>query len=290
MSKDKFIDVGQVLKDKAPALNKWLPGFVVSFLRRKFHEEEINTIMADLKDVHGLEFNTRGLEKLGARIESIHPENVPKTGGIIVVANHPLGGLDGMALVKAVGDIRPDVHFVVNDVLKQLKNYGDVFVGVDKISATSATSLRTIENVLKSEDAVLFFPAGLVSRKQNGQIRDLEWKKSFVTQAIDHKRVIVPVFIEGENSAFFYRFANFRKRLGIKVNLEMLLLPSEMFKQKGHTIKMHFGKSFDSAALDKSKTHRAWAALIKDYIYSEPFKKDEPFEKFIGSLPKKPNT
>jgi putative hemolysin len=165
-----------------------------------------------------------------------------------------------------------------------------VFVGVDKISATSATSLRTIENVLKSEDAVLFFPAGLVSRKQNGQIRDLEWKKSFVTQAIDHKRVIVPVFIEGENSAFFYRFANFRKRLGIKVNLEMLLLPSEMFKQKGHTIKMHFGKSFDSAALDKSKTHRAWAALIKDYIYSEPFKKDEPFEKFIGSLPKKPNT
>src|SRR5207253_1381214 len=108
---------------------------------------------------------------------------VPKTGGIIVAANHPLGGLDGMALIRAVGEIRPDVRFFVNDVLKNLKNYGDVFVGVNKVGSTSATSLRTMENIFMSPDAVLFFPAGLVSRKIKGKVVDLDWKKSFETQA-----------------------------------------------------------------------------------------------------------
>ena len=115
--------------------------------------------------------------------------------------------------------------------------------------ATSATSLRTIESVLYTDEAVAFFPAGLVSRKQKGKIIDLEWKKSFVTQAIDHKRKIVPVFIEGENSKFFYRFANFRKKVGIKANIEMLFLPDEMFKQRGRTVKVHFGEAFDAAIL-----------------------------------------
>ena len=186
-----------------------------------------------------------------------------------------------MAFVKAIGEVRPDIHFVVNDVLKNLKNYGDVFIGINKIKSTSHTSLRTIESVLVTDEAVGFFPAGMVSRKQKGLIRDLEWKKSFVTQAIDHKRQIVPVFIEGENSKFFYRFANFRKMIGIKGNLEMLLLPDEMFKQRGHTIKVHFGKAFDSAILDRRMSHKAWAAHIKQYVYSHEFKKGISFEDYI---------
>ena len=140
-----------------------------------------------------------------------------------------------------------------------------------------------MENIFLSEDAILFFPAGLVSRKQNGLIRDLEWKKSFVTQAIDHDRQIVPVFIEGENSKFFYRFANFRKRIGIKANIEMIFLPDEMFKQRGHTVKIHFGKPFESSILDNTKSHRAWASLIKKYVYSEEFKKGIIFEEYIKS-------
>jgi 1-acyl-sn-glycerol-3-phosphate acyltransferase len=283
MSENKFVDVEKVLGEKAPGLVKWPPKFVLAFLKRKFHEAEINQIMLDLKDFHGLEFNKKGLEKLGVNIQSLNSNHVPKTGGVIVVANHPLGGLDGMALVHAVGEVRPDVRFVVNDVLKKLENYGDVFVGVDKISATSTASLRTMERVLQSQDAILFFPAGLVSRKQKGVIRDLEWKKSFVTQSIDHQRQIVPVFIEGENSRFFYRFANFRKFLGIKANIEMLFLPDEMFKQRGHTVKMHFGPPFQSSVLDSSKTHRAWAAVIKQYIYSEEFKNGIHFEEFLKS-------
>jgi putative hemolysin len=284
MTNKKFVDVDKVLQDKAPSIKKWFPRFAISWLKNKLHENELNEIMHELKDVYGLEFNAKGLEKFGANIVSVNPENVPKTGAIIVAANHPLGGLDGMALIKAVGDIRPDVRFLVNDVLKTLKNYGEVFVGINKIKQTSATSLRVMENFLMSDDAILFFPAGLVSRKRKGVVKDLEWKKSFVTQAVDHSRAIVPVYIEGENSKFFYRFANMRKRVGIKPNIEMLFLPDEMFKQKGQTIKIHFGKPFDSAILDKSKSHKRWAEIIRQYIYSDEFKKGIIFEEYILSL------
>jgi putative hemolysin len=285
MKEKKFIDVGKVIEEKAPKLKKWMPKLALVWLKRKLHEDEINQLMHELKDEYGLEFNKKGLQKFGANIETVNSNYIPKTGGIIVASNHPLGGLDGMALIKAIGDIRIDVRFVVNDVLDNLKNYGDVFVGVNKISSTSAKSLRVMENVLNSEDAVIFFPAGLVSRKQKGEIKDLVWKKSFVTQAIDHHRHIVPVFIEGENSKFFYRFANFRKRIGIKANIEMMFLPDEMFKQKGQTIKIHFGKPFDSSILDGSKSHKAWAAHIKQYVYSKEFKKGIVFEEYIKLKP-----
>lgn len=281
MSHPKFIDVGQVLKDKIPGIERWLPGFTINWLRRKLHEDELNQAMHMLKDIYGLEFNAKALEFLGANIETVNPQHISANERIIVASNHPLGGLDGMALINAVGKIRPDVRFLVNDVLKNLKNFGDLFVGVNKIGNNSAKSLRSMDEVLRSDDAVLIFPAGLVSRKQQGLIRDLEWKKSFITQAIDHNRIIVPTYIEGENSKFFYRFANIRKKIGIKGNIEMLFLPDEMFKQKGQTIKIHFSKPFDAAILHDKKSHREWAAHLKKFIYSEEFRKGIPFEEYM---------
>lgn len=281
MEDTKFIDVEKILKEKAYKLYKWLPRFAITWLKKKLHEDDINEAMEHLKDDVGLEFNRRGLIKLGAKVESFNDQLVPKTGSIIIVSNHPLGGLDGMALIKAVGDTRPDVHFLVNDVLKKIKNYGDIYVAVNKLGATSAKHLRVMEEVFRTESALLIFPAGLVSRKQNGLVRDLEWKKTFVTQAIDHHRMIQPVFIEGENSKFFYNFAMWRKRLGIKANIEMLFLPDEMFKARKETIKVHFSKPFDSALLDSSKTHKQWSALIYQYIYSAEFMNGIPFDEYM---------
>jgi 1-acyl-sn-glycerol-3-phosphate acyltransferase len=281
MEKKKFIDIEKILKEKAYKLYKWLPRFAINWLKKKLHEDDINDAMEHLKDDVGLEFNRRGLDKLGAKVESVHAELVPKTGSIVIVSNHPLGGLDGMALIKAVGEVRPDVRFFVNDVLKNLKNYGEIFVAVNKLGAASASSLRVMEEVFRTESALLLFPAGLVSRKQNGLVRDLEWRKSYVTQAIDHKRMIQPTFIEGENSQFFYNFAMWRKRIGIKANIEMLFLPDEMFKARKETIKIHFSKPFDSSLLDASKTHKQWSALIYQYIYSPEFMKGIPFEEYM---------
>ncbi|MFN6038502.1 MAG: 1-acyl-sn-glycerol-3-phosphate acyltransferase [Bacteroidota bacterium] len=283
MEEIKFVDVDKIISERAPKLKKWLPSFIFSWLKKKLHEDDINYIMNRIKDYYGLEYNTKALELLGAKIETVNSHYVPQTGGIIVASNHPLGGLDGMSLVKAVGDIRTDTRFVVNDVLKNLKNYGDVFIGVNKISSTSAKSLRIMENHLMTNDAVIFFPSGLVSRKINGKIMDLPWRKGFVTQAVDHKRDIVPVFIEGENSKFFYRFANFRRTLGIKANFEMLFLPDEMFRQKGRTVKIYFGKPFSYKLLDERFSHKKWAENIKKYVYSDHFMKGVSFEDFLSS-------
>jgi 1-acyl-sn-glycerol-3-phosphate acyltransferase len=281
MNNNKFIDVEKILKQKAYKLYKWLPRFALNWLKKKLHEDDINSTMLHLANFEGLEFNSEGLKLLGASVESVNGHFIPKTGRVTVASNHPLGGLDGMALIKAVGEVRPDVRFLVNDVLKNLKNYGDVFVPVNKVGATSAASLRLMEELFRSDNAILIFPSGLVSRKQNGLIRDLKWRKSFVTQAIDHNRMVQPVFIEGENSKFFYNFAKWRKRLGIKANIEMLFLPDEMFKANKKTIRIHFSKPFNANILDNSKSQREWSELIYKYIYSSEFMKGISFEDYI---------
>ena len=184
MEAKKFIDIGKVIQEKAPKVKRWLPSFLLAWLKHKLHEDEINKIMYELKDVYGVDFNNGVIQKLGAKVESINAHHIPTSGGIILAANHPLGGLDGMAFVKTIAEVRPDIHFVVNDVLKNLKNYGDVFIGINKIKFTSASSLRTVESVLQTEDAIGFFPAGLVSRKQNGIIQDLFLSISYHLTAI----------------------------------------------------------------------------------------------------------
>lgn len=277
----KFINIEKILKEKSPQLHRWLPRFAINWLKKKLHEQEINDAMHQLRDERGLKFNSKALEILGAKVESLNAENIPLDKNVTIAANHPLGGLDGMALIKAVGDHRADVHFFVNDILKNISNYDDVFIAVNKLGAASAGSLRTMEEIFRKGGAVLIFPAGLVSRKQNGLVRDLSWKKSFVTQAIDHKRMVVPTFIEGENSKFFYNFAQWRKRLGIKANIEMLFLPDEMFKANKKTIRIHFGKPFNYTVFNESRSHKAWADLMYKYIYSPEFMKGVNFEEYV---------
>lgn len=234
--------------------------------------------MEYLGQFHGLEHNTEILKYLGVKVESFHADRIPIKESVIIIANHPLGGLDGMALIKTVGEVREDVRFIVNDILKNLKNFGDIFVGVNKVGGTSRTALQTIEEVYSSGAAILIFPAGLVSRKQDDDIKDLEWNKSFISKALKYNKPILPVFIEGNNSKFFYNFAKWRKRLGIKANLEMLLLPDEMFKQKNKAIKVHFGFPISPEILSKNKSQREWANELKEYVYSGSIQKGIPFK------------
>ncbi len=290
MSDPKFVDVEKILREKAFGLYRWLPRFAISWLKKKLHESDINAAMVKLKDERGLEFNRKALDHLGAKVISVHSELIPKTENVTIAANHPLGGLDGMALIKAVGEVRPDVHFFVNDILKNVSNYEDVFIAVNKLGAASAGSLRTMDSVFRKGGAVLIFPAGLVSRKQNGLIRDLSWKKSFITQAIDHKRLIQPVFIEGSNSRFFYNFARWRKRLRIRGNLEMLWLPDEMFSATKKEIRIHFSKPFSYELLDESRSHKGWADFIYQYIYSPEFMKGVTFEEYLTASRKVQST
>jgi putative hemolysin len=280
MSTAKFIDVEKVLREKATALYRILPRFAINWLKRKLHEDEINEGMVYLSQFHELEFNAEVLKYFNVTVEVHGVENLPKTGGVIIAANHPLGGMDGMALIKAIGDVREDVRFIVNDILKNIKNYGNVFVGVNKVGGQSRNSLQMVERIYSTEAAILIFPAGLVSRKFPDGIRDLEWNKSFINKSIKYNKPIVPVFIEGKNSDFFYNFSRNRKRFGIKANIEMLFLPDEMFKQKGKTIKIHFGKAIEPSYFYTQHTPQQWTNIMYKYCYSGAIQKGISFREY----------
>jgi len=168
---------------------------------------------------------------------------------------------------KEVGDIFPNVQFIVNDILLNIENLDPIFVPVNKHGKQSSEYVRRIDETYRSEAQVLNFPAGLCSRKVKGQIVDLEWHKSFINKAKKHQRDIIPVYISGRNSGFFYNLARIRALLGIKANIEMLYLPNEMFKQQEKNIDIIFGKPIDYRVLDKRFTPREWAQKIKNHVY-----------------------
>jgi putative hemolysin len=182
--------------------------------------------------------------------------------------NHPLGGMDAMALVTALKNQRTDLKFIVNDILLHLESMQGMFVGVNKHGRNSNSNLLKIDEIFSTGSAVCIFPAGLVSRKTHGKVQDLEWKKTFVSLSIKHNQPIVPVYIDGTLSNFFYRLASLRKAIGIKANIEMFFLVDELFKQKNATMKLTFGKPIYPESLSKSRSQKEWANEIRAQVYS----------------------
>ncbi len=271
---ERTIDVEKVFRSKSSRLADWMPGFVYKYLRRVIHEDEINKALFDNRDKYGLDFIRAILDQFGAKLVSHGIENIPETGKYIIASNHPLGGLDGLALMQTVGEVRNDIVFPVNDLLLFLPNLRELFIPINKHGSNSE-NFRTIHNTFSSGKIILFFPAGLVSRKQGGIISDLEWKKTVITFAVKYQRSVIPAFIDGSNSTFFYNLAWMRKTLGIGANIEMLYLPDEMYKQKNKTIDIIFGKPVDYTRFDKSATHSEWALKLKEHVYklrSDPHK------------------
>lgn len=267
MSEDKFIDVERVIKSKNPKLLKRLPGFVLRYLKRIIHEEEINNFIVENKDKKNQEFCEAVVDHFNIKIEVKHLERIPKEGGIVIAMNHPLGGMDAMILVTALQEHRTDLKFIVNDILMNLHNLNELFVGVNKIGKNKTSTRKQIEDLFTSDEAVCIFPAGLVSRRHSNRVEDLEWKKTFVTYSRKYDRTIVPVYIDGRLSNFFYRLSNWRKRLGIKANIEMLYLSNELFKQENKTMKFVVGNPVSKELLYSGLNDRQLAQKVKQLVY-----------------------
>ena len=263
-----------------------IPGFVFNYLRKITHQEEINGYIYKNRNLFGLDFIDAILTEFGVKsdiaisqslLPSYPPTLLPSeilshiispSGRYIIASNHPLGGMDGMALIREVGKFRKDIVFPVNDLLMNLPGLQPLFIPINK-HGKNTENIGIIEQTFTSDKVILYFPAGLVSRKhKGGVIKDLDWKKTFITKAKKHHRDIIPVFITGRNSDFFYNLSRWRTKLGIKANLEMLYLVDEMVKQKGKTLKMIFGEPISYSFFDKSKSDVQWAQFVKDKVYS----------------------
>jgi 1-acyl-sn-glycerol-3-phosphate acyltransferase len=265
----KFIDLEKIIGKKNPRLLKMLPGFVLGYLKRTIHENDLNGFVAANKNKQGLDFVNAIIYEFGANITVNGTENIPPRGGCIFASNHPLGGLDALALMSVIGKVRSDMKFIVNDVLMAIDNLSSLWAPVNKHGRNTTETTKTIDELYASEQATLIFPAGLVSRKNSewGPIRDLEWKKSFITKAKKFHRDVIPVYIEGKNSQFFYGLARWRKRLGIKANIEMFYLVDEMYSQKNKSINIIIGKPVTWMQFHEGVHDTEWAERMKNHVY-----------------------
>lgn len=269
----RLIDIEKAIKDKNPRLLKWMPGLLMKYIKNTLRQDELNYILYKNRHKEGKDFLDAGPEEFDIDITFKGLENIPKEGGVYLTANHPLGGLDGVAMLSVVSQVRTDLKFFVNDLLMQIKNFGPFFVPVNKHGMNGREYRERFEAVYSSEDCLLIFPAGLVSRKQSrGRIEDLQWKKSIIIKAQEYQKPIIPVHITAKNSNKFYNVAKWRKRLGIKANVEMFFLADEMFKQRGKNIHFEFGKPIPASHWDDSKKPEEWVQWLKEKVYSLPSK------------------
>ena len=267
------LDIRSILNSRIPKKKrKWIPSFLITGVEKLIRQKELNEILRATLPSEGSEFAKRVLEYLGISVSVEGLENLEDGSRYMFASNHPLGGLDGMALITVLGSMYGDenMRFLVNDMLMNVEPLKGIFLPVNKFGKQGKAYAQIINEKMESDCQIFQFPAGLCSRlHDNGEIADLEWQKSFVAKAIEFKRDIVPVFFVGKNSKKFYKIARWRKKLGIKFNLEQILLPSELCKSSGSKYRIIFGKPLSWQSLAASgKSYKELATEIRLASYS----------------------
>lgn len=245
-----------------------LPEFAIRFLGRFLHIDFLNEFF--VKGYEGVEFCTEALKALDVSVVVEGLDNIPVDGNAYTFAsNHPLGGIDGVALGSIVGNrFNGKIKYIVNDFLMHIQGLAPLCVPVNKTGGQSRELPRLINEAFSSDNNILVFPAGICSRKIKGKIQDLPWGKSFIVKSIENSRPIVPVHFIASNSKRFYRVARFCDSLHLKFNIAMALLPDEMYKARHSQFKVVFGKPIPPETFDGSKTPAQWAAWVRECVYN----------------------
>ena len=268
---EKTIDIEKILKDKMGAKAKFVPGFLVRWLKRIVHQDQINAFLWESRDKTGVEWLEACVEYLDIKLEVEGKENLPAPDDkrlYTFVSNHPLGGQDGVALGAVIGrhyDGR--FRYLVNDLLMNLPGLAPLCIPINKTGSQSRNFPAMVKAGFESDNHMLMFPAGLCSRRHNGLIRDIPWSKTFVSKSVEYQRDIVPIHFSGQNSNFFYRLANFSDRF-LPFNLAMIFLADEMYKNVHKSFQIKIGKPIPWQTFDKNKSPMEWAQFVRERVYS----------------------
>lgn len=263
----QVLDIEKIVKSKAGKKAKYIPKFVINWFKRFIHIDFINEYLKE--GYLGVEFCENCIKYLGVDLEIIGLDNLPKDGKkYTFVSNHPLGAIDGVTLGALIGRAYDgNVKYLMNELLMNLNGMAPLGIPVNKLGGQARNLSKLVNDAYQSDNQMLIFPAGLCSRKIDGKIQDIEWGKSFIKKSRESGRDIVPIHFEGENSKRFYRIASWQKKLGIKFNIAMMLLPDEMYKSQGRKYKITFGKPISIEEMDKSKSDHAWAQEVRKKVY-----------------------
>ncbi|WP_301753111.1 1-acyl-sn-glycerol-3-phosphate acyltransferase [uncultured Muribaculum sp.] len=262
------VDISATLNSRASKYAKFIPGFMVKWLEHTICQDELNGILERTSGKCGAEFCHAVLDDLDIKYNVIGADNMPPNRRVVIVSNHPLGALDGIALIDWVSKIYgPGVKFIVNDLLMAVKPLDNVFLPINKHGKQSRKSSSNIEEVFAGNDPIIIFPAGLVSRKRDEGIRDLKWQKMFINKAVQYHRDIIPVYFDGKNSPFFYNFAKLRTRVGLKFNIEMIYLPREIFRSRHARFTIVAGKPIPYNRFKGGRNAAIEAKAMKRIVY-----------------------
>ncbi len=274
---EKTIDIDKILKSKMGTKSRYVPRPLVTWLKHITHQDQVNEFLWNNKDLVGTDWLVACVKYLDMSLEIRGQENLPdKNDGKLYtfVSNHPLGGIDGVAIGSIIGRHYDNkFKYLVNDLLMNLPGLAPLCIGINKTGSQSRNFPAMVETGFSSDDHMVMFPAGLCSRKIDGIIQDIPWKKTFITKSVEHKRDIVPIHFSGHNSMFFYRLANICKMLGIKFNIAMLFLVDEMYKNRHQSFQITIGKPISWQTFDKSKTPTQWAQEVRARVYQLPKEK-----------------
>jgi putative hemolysin len=263
----KYIDISKIIEESDAGVLKKLPKFIIKLIARIIRQNEMNRILNKYEDFTGVDFLPKMIEEFNLNVIVDGKENLPENGKCFFTSNHPYGILDGLILTLTVSQKYGPLKAIGNDAFMFLPQLRPLIATVNVYGQSSKEYVKALEEVYNSDVPITHFPAGEVSRRYKGKIQDAEWQKSFITKAISSKRDIVPFYFHGKNSPLFYTIFVLRQLFRIKLNIELLLLPREMFKKRNKTIKVTIGKPIPYSMFDKSMSHNEWAQRVRSLVY-----------------------
>ncbi len=257
--------------------------YLLKILKKLVHQDDFNSVIKKNQHLRGFAFLDKLLQyfKFSYQISPESYKNIPSEGRLLIVANHPIGTLDGLALVKLIRSVRPDVRIVANQVLFHIEPLQSVFLPVDILAGTNSfkAAYQAMLEALEKEQAVILFPAGEVSRVTAKGVRDGKWKTGFIKLAKKTGSPILPVYIKASNSFFFYGASMLYKPMST------LLLVEEMFNKKNQELKFLVGSPIPFQEISKSElNNKQLAQLFRKHVLNLTKQKKKPLFKTVTTV------
>ncbi len=263
-----MLNIQASLTKKYPQVNVIPQPILAPFflaIKKVIYENDINIFLEQQRHASPFSFVESILEyfDFSYKVSSNQIENIPASGRVVIIANHPLGALDALSLIHLVRKVRADIKVVANDILAEIEQLKPILMGIDTFGDNlSKDSVKEIHNSLQNEEALIIFPSGEVSRARPNGVKDTKWHKGFLKFALKNQAPILPIHIKAKNSTLFYTLSSLNK------GLSSLLLPREMFRQKNGSLDFTIGesipyKNFASNSLDS----KSQVKLFKKHLY-----------------------